>query len=361
MPRGIISRGELRATLDGVDFDTILNEYVASVAQVNQTRNALTGLFTTTTISPAEAVRQDGDFVDFEDASEFGRAKSAQVKIPNLMMGVPLRWYDLDIRFTEAFLRDARRADVDAQHTAALEAHNRLEFKATMRALLYKTTIATRPVNEQGVPIYSLYDGETDSQPPEFAGKTFAANHQHYLTTESTAPDGADLSVMINHVTEHGYGAEEGERILILVHPNQGNVIRGFRANVNASPFDFIPSEQAPAYLSTEFIIGKPVPSTYRGLDVIGSFGSALIVESYRVPAGYMIAAATGTGPRRAALTFRVHERPEFRGLRIIRGNGRYPLVESTYAAGFGAAVRNRGAAVVMQVTNSTTYSNPSL
>ncbi|MGW5075971.1 hypothetical protein [Rhodococcus sp. NPDC004095] len=57
---------------------------------------------------------------------------------------------------------------------------------------------------------------------------------------------------------------------------------------------------------------------------------------------------------------FRVHERPEYQGLRIIPGRDmRYPLIESFYAIGFGTGVRHRGGAAVIQVTASATYAAP--
>src|SRR5690606_7061834 len=126
--------------------------------------------------------------------------------------------------FTEKFLMDASQAQVDAQHAAALEANNRLLFAATLRALMTKTTLGSRPTNEQGVDIFSLYDGSSDSKPPTFAGKTFSSGHTHYLVSGAATVDGQDLSDLVDHVTEHGYAVNGRERIVVLVHPDQGKV-----------------------------------------------------------------------------------------------------------------------------------------
>ncbi|WP_068433325.1 hypothetical protein [Piscicoccus intestinalis] len=72
--------------------------------------------------------------------------------------------------------------------------------------------------------------------------------------------------------------------------------------------------------------------------------------------------ATSGANSDRNPLAFRQHVRREYQGLRQIPGpNGQYPLAESYYSRGFGVGVRHRGAAAVMQVTASTTYTPPSL
>lgn len=93
-------------------------------------------------------------------------------------------------------------------------------------------------------------------------------------------------------------------------------------------------------------------PAEFERLPVLGSVGPALVIEDGLVPAGYVIAVATG-GANSAvnAVGFREHTRPELRGLRQIPGGGAYPLTESFYNRGCGTGVRHRGAAAVMQVT----------
>jgi len=71
------------------------------------------------------------------------------------------------------------------------------------------------------------------------------------------------------------------------------------------------------------------------------------------------VAATGGLDSDMNPVGFRHHVNPAYQGLRHIPGNGPYPLVESFFARGFGVGVRHRGAAVVMQVTASSTYTPP--
>jgi hypothetical protein len=359
--RGInVGADVLTTTIDGVDFNSIWAEYQAALNLWNSTRDPIIALFTYDTTNAAEALPLDGDTTEFEPASEFGVPKAGRADPKNFVAGYPLQWYDLAVRFTRKFLRDASRVQVDAQQTAALEASNRLQFREALRALVTPQLSGDRSINENGVPILSLYAGSTDDAPPSFAGRTFAPGHNHYLVSGAATIDGQDLEDVIEHITHHGYGIGTAERVVILVHPDQGKVIRGFAG----SPYDFIPSEAAPAYLSSELIVGDLPPATFNGLPVIGSFGKALIVESYYAMSGYVVGVAVaGANSARNALALRSHPRPELKGLQIIPGetSRNYPLVEAGYQIGVGFGVRNRGAAVVMQVKASGSFVAPTI
>lgn len=356
MPRGISTSGDLLSTtLDGVSLDRLWDEFITTLTMWNNSRSPIANLFTENTTLPGVAQSQATEGDDFEEASEFGKPKALRADATPMIMGVPLRWFDGSIRYTENFLRDAPASQVEAQHSAALEADNRLVFKSVLRALFAKPALANRPVNDTGATIFPLWDGETDAKPPAYAGHEFAAGHNHFLTTGSVDFDGADLAALIRTITEHGYGVNGTDQIVVLMHPNQGEVARGFRVSEGA-PFDFIPSAGAPAYLTNEQIVGEKPAASINGLEVIGGFGKALLVEDYHMPDKYLAATATGAAP----LAFRQHSRAEYQGLRIIPGTGRHPLVESTYQRGFGLGVQRRGAAAVMQVTAGS-YSEPTI
>jgi hypothetical protein len=176
--------------------------------------------------------------------------------------------------------------------------------------------------------------------------------------------DGGDLRDLTEHIQHHGYGLPtNGERIILMVNPAQGETIRGFRRdpeNSQAAPFDFIPSVTAPAYLTDQSIVGDQAPASFNGVPIIGSYGDAWIFESYYIPTGYVLAVGTaGPNSSRNPLAFRQHPRTESQGLRLTSENPSYPLIGSVYEHGFGVGVRNRGAAAVMQIKASGSYVNP--
>ncbi|AWT56216.1 hypothetical protein [Mycolicibacterium smegmatis] len=97
-------------------------------------------------------------------------------------------------------------------------------------------------------------------------------------------------------------------------------------------------------------------PSEFEGLQILGSYGDAWLVESHYIPSGYVIVTATGgLDSDMNPVGFREHVNTAYHGLRHIPSRGPYPLMEFL-CEGFGTGVRHRGAAVVMQVTTNANY-----
>lgn len=364
MARGFnVAADVFQRTVDGVDLGGIWTEFQDALTQYNKGKAPILALFTHPTTKSGDPFAVDGGRLDFEEASEFGVPQSGRVKPDHYVIGYDLKWFDLAQRFTAAFLRDATAEEVRTQHVAAMEASDRLQFKMAMARLLTPVLSGARATNPEGQSIYSLYAGSTDDAPPEYKGRTFAGSHTHYLVSAAATVDGQDLEDVIEHVAHHGYGVNAGERIILLVHPDEGKTIRGFRAGVNGSPYDFIPAAGGVPYITSENIVGSLPSSDFNGLPVIGSFGKALVVETYDAWSGYVVAVAFGgVNSSRNALAIRSHVRPELKGLRLIPGgNDKYPLSESLYGVGVGFGVRNRGAAAVIQIKESGSYEAPTL
>ena len=205
--------------------------------------------------------------------------------------------------------------------------------------------------------------------PPAHLGQTFDGAHTYYLTSGSTYIDSQDIEDMIRHVTSHGSGrfGSQGGQLIILVHPNQVEDMTFWRAGVEYAAgkvpkYDFVPSQAAPVYFTTEHLVGAVAPSEFEGLQVLGSYGDAWLIESHYIPSGYVIVAATGgLDSDMNPVGFREHVNTAYHGLRHIPGRGPYPLQDSFYARGFGVGVRHRGAAVAMQVTTNPTYTPPTI
>lgn len=170
-------------------------------------------------------------------------------------------------------------------------------------------------------------------------------------------------------VTRKGFGTKEtNSQLLILANPDEAEDIQSFRAGAASRPsgpiakFDFIPSVDAPPYLTPDNIVGQPAPASFQGLPVLGSYGPAFLIESNFVPSGYVAVVSTnGPGANSNVIGVREHANTAYRGLRQIPGVGPFPIVESFSARSFGVGVRQRGAAVCVQVTASPTYTAPTL
>ena len=176
--------------------------------------------------------------------------------------------------------------------------------------------------------------------PPPYLRVTLAGDHSHYLTTGSTALDAADVEAMIKHVTEHGYGTNSGTQLLILANPLdvEASTMTAWRAGVEyrtGAPlpkWDFTPSALMPAWISDETVHG-PIPiAEFNGLQVWGSYGGALLIQSSYMPRHYTAVLATG-GPNsdNNPVGFREHVNPAYQGLRHIPGRGPYPIQESFF------------------------------
>jgi hypothetical protein len=351
----------LSTTADGVPLSSVWDEFQTALSMFNSTRNDIENLFTFNTTKTSDLIPLDGNKLDFEKSSEFGVPQSGRV-VPNYMqVGYWFDWNDLASRYTWKFLANAPAEQVRSIQVAAQEADNRLIFNAIMTEIMTPTggSYGARKISDEGHTVYSLYAGASDDRPPTAPdGTVFSAGHTHYLVSGGATVDSGDLDDLMTKVTEHGRGLRSsGEQLVILVNKQEGKVIRGFRV-ANGDTYDFIASDVAPAYLTSEVLVGSRPVSEVSGLPVIGSYGDALIVEHSLAKAGYMIAVASG-GDK--VLGFRQHAQTSYQGLLLVNGErAGFPLINSYYLRGFGLGVRNREAAAVMQIKASGTYTAPS-
>jgi hypothetical protein len=357
MARGIRSSGDvITRTADGVDHNSIYNDFSAAVATVNKDRDSLSALFTFKTVLSGEPVLQAYMGGEFEQASEYGEPVGYRPDTAHVVVGYPLGWYDMALRSTWKYLIDASAEQIRADQNAGLEADSRLTF----RHILSSAFDPAQSVNESNVPVVGFWSGD-GTVPPESGGQTFSGSTTHYLTSGSATLDNVDLADLVGLPLSKGYGADGRGRLLAFAHPDQMRQIRRFRATDGVGAADFIPSSDAPAYLTADKIIGSVAPGSYGAIPIAGSFGPAWVSENSMIPSGYvLVVVSDGPNSSRNPIGFREHPRPELRGLRPIGGGNKdYPLTDCFLARGFGTGVRHRGAGAVMQVTASATYTAP--
>lgn len=364
---GMLTFGDIvTRSADGIDLNDLWVEFQNVVTLFNQHKQGLVTLLTYPVTSNIEMVPMIGDLV-FEEASEFGIPRAGKTNIDYYQLAYDFKDYDLKIGYTWKFLRDANAAQVQTIHTKAFDADRDLVFRKVMEAL-FDNRDRTARINQLMYNVYPLYNGD-GLVPPKYRGKTFDGDHNHYLTTGTTALDSSDFESAVDHLTEHGYGRDTGTRIVCFANRAQVDDIitwqRGVEnENSKKAKYDFVPSAERPPQFvpSGAGLLGDVPPNRWNGMIVEGSYKNVYVIEEPTMPEGYLLFLATG-GPNAAEniVGVREHANEEWRGLRLLPGNqARYPLLDSYYMHGFGTGIRQRGGAVIVQVTSDTEYTIPS-
>jgi len=353
MARGIASMADILTLADGTDLNQIWTEFQATIEQANGQRGALVDLLTfRTTDKSATVLQSPAGTAEFEDASEYGVPSGSRAEAATINLGYDFRWKDFATKYTWQYLADASAKQVESLHNGALAADSRLQYKTVMNALFDK---ANRTSAATDAEVKALWNGD-GSAVPEYSGNTFDPSHTHYTTSGSATLDPADVEFLQGQVLEHGYGEDDGAKLVILCNRADADTIAGFRAGVTSAKFDFITSDTSVPYLTTEQLVGSRPAGSFDGMKINGQYGHALIAPTSLVPMGYLVCVAVGGSTPVLGL----REHAKMNGLRLIRGNNPdYPITNSYYVHGIGAGVRQRGAAACLQVTVSATYTTP--
>lgn len=351
-------------TADGRDLNDIWDEFMALLNSVNEERQAIIRFLTFPVTVENEYVAQQGSGVDFEEASEFGEPVGRRVQPTYFNLGYTFKWYDLAARYTWQYLADAPAYQVESVANAAVEAYWRKIMFEVLKTVFNPTNLSTT-INQQTVPVYKFYNND-GTTPPSYKNNTFLSTHTHYRTTGAAALVAGDLDEMLNDFRSHGYSLENGYRTVVMVANTVGDVIRTFKsvANGGTGIYDFIPAQGQPGTIitTTQQLIGQgQVANTLAGLDVIGSYGPAIIVVDDWMPTTHVFGFTTGGSESLSnPVGFREHRTQGLRGLRLLKGrNPDYPLIDSFWATGFGTGIRHRGAGMVMEITVDPTYDPP--
>ncbi|WP_225346443.1 hypothetical protein [Mycobacterium intracellulare] len=346
---------------DGTDLNEVWEEFSELLEIYNTEQKSITDLLTFKVTVSGDAVPQDMTVGSFEEATDLGVPKSAAPPAA-LPLGYTFKDLDLASRFSWRFLRDADRRQVEGVMNGILAADQKLVSGTVLSTLFGKT----RKRNEHGMVVYDLYDGVAPG-PPNYNGRTFDESETHYFTSGASQIDSQDIEDAIRLITRKGYGTTGNSKILILANPDESEYIQSWRAGEPSRPngpdalWDFIPAADKPPFITPAGeLVGQQVPGEIWNVKVQGSYGEALLVQSDFIPSGYVGVVATyGPGSLYNCIGFREHPNPAYQGLRQIPGAGAYPIVGSYHQRSFGTGVRQRGAAVAIQVTISNTYTAP--
>lgn len=343
---------------DGTDLNQFFQEIQATIQLRNAQRNRLIDQLTYKVTNEIEMVGVPTSG-DFEVASEYGQPVGIRGG-KRFNRGYDFEFYDLAVRYTWMFLAEADRRQLENLNNMALEADNRLLFNKVFKTLFNPVNLIGVADSNIPVNVYKLYNGDGEVPPP-WKNNTFVGSHTHYITSGGATINSAAITLLEDDLISHGYGMQNGTKLVLWVNRQQGKVIRTFRV-LTGSTYDFIPSVGVGGgvQIGPGQIIGRPdgpVPGE------IGTYGPFHVVEEEYVPPGYVVALAAG-GPDNLTnpIGIREHKNPAYQGLKIIPGQrSDYPLIDSFYRRGFGTGVRQRGGGMVMQITASGTYTVPGL
>jgi hypothetical protein len=372
MAKGYSAKADiLTKTRDGQDLNAIWDAYQAALAEFNAARQPIIDLLSSPADGIVDEVATPGT-ERFELASEFGIAQSIRPQPAVTSRAYPFEWYDLRQGYTWRYLVKAtsRQTDMVLQH--ALEAENALVYEQVTKSL-YNNANRTATVDGIAQPftVVALYNAD-GTVPPPYRGLTFNGSHTHYIGSGANAGqvafDPQDFTDLAGTIEHHGFTRSQGYNIIFFMNPadaatsvqkfvrNQVFVSGG--ATTVTSLYDFIPATGSnmslllpPGYQ----LVGGLAPTSFAGLDVVGTWGPYMFVQDYQFPQGYVLAAATaGQSSDLNIIGIREDEDPALQGLILKPGNNQnYPLIDSNFIRGIGAGVRQRGAAAIMKLDAS--------
>lgn len=358
---GFNERADVIVAADGTDLNEFWNEVQDTIRIRNNQRNRMIDYLTTRVNGAISEVTVPSE-VSFEEASEYGQPVGIRGGASRYFRGYDFKFYDLGVRYTWMALAEMDRRQLEMHHNLALDADNKLIFNKVMKTLFNSLNVTGTGDKNEPTTVFKFYNGDGETPPP-YATYSFSGTHNHYLTSGGATVTSDNLVSVSNELGHHGYTLNNGYRLVLLVNKQEADVIRTFKT-ANGAAYDFVPN---PAYYGGAVwmanngqYVGGP-SGTVPG--EIGTWGPFHIVEEAYIPAGYMVALATG-GPENLTnpIGFREHANPAYRGLKIIPGQrSDYPLLDSFYRRGFGTGIRQRGGGVVMQITANASYTIPAL
>jgi hypothetical protein len=360
--RGFNERADVVVAADGTDLNDFWNEINQTITLRNAQRDRLIN-FLTTPVSGAVTSVTVPSQVDFEEASEYGQPVGMRGAGARYFRGYDFKFYDLAVRYTWMFIAEADQAQLRMHHNLALDADNKLQFNKVMKTLFNGLNVTGVSDKNEPVTVFKFYNGDGEVPPP-YATFTHSGTHNHYLTSGGATVTSNNLNALINELGHHGYTLMNGYRLVLLVNKQESDVIKTFKT-ATGSQFDFVPN---PAYYggavwvpNNGTYVGGPNGATLPG--EVGTWGPFHIVEEAYIPAGYIVALASGGQENlQNPIGFREHANAAYRGLKVIPGQrSDYPLLDSFYRRGFGTGIRQRGGGVIMQVTANASYTIPSI
>lgn len=334
----------------GETYDRLLTEIAAGLNMVNA------GLLADPLTSGLVSVRSDpaveyriGVSNGFEPHTEYSTGDAKRGATTGHML--PLLPYDRKLGWTWDFLRKARRAQIDADISSAMDDLRNIWHQKVLTRLFKSTYDSVG--SGKSVPFAD--GGTADSSYVPVAvpdrGGTFASSHNHYLRLDGITQ--ANVETAVAHLWEHGHDGPYELRV-------SSADISSWVNTTNVTGYIARPDPAIQYGANTAL---ANVDASYIGV-VNTNYGACRLVASGRIPTKYWsIYKSYGPGDQRNPLA--VRESPTYGlGAVLLAGDHirQFPLENAILFFEFGVGVgEDRTAGVAVYNHTSGSYTSPTI
>lgn len=340
---------------DGTTYESLVRDIDSALGIVNAGLNSgYLGRLTSLTSEPAIEYRTGGGN-GFEDHTELTQPDRKFAETTGHML--PLKMRDRAMGWTADFLRQARRAQIDADISSLVEDAVDIYEKSiwTRHFKLAEETGKALGLGATGVSVPFADGGNgtiafTPPPRPDRLINAFSAAHTHFLVLNGITQ--ANLETAVGHLWEHGVDAPY-ELVVSLAD------LGDWQNTTNVTGFK--PKADAIVQYGGLDDIALVESEIYQGA-VLTKYGSVRIYANARIPTGYWsVTKSYGAGDVRNPLRVRYDDVYGFGVKLIVNQVTLYPFTAAIGQFEFGVGVSDRVAAVLVENDSSGTYASPTI
>ena len=341
---------------DGSTYESIVRDIDGALSIVNQNLNAgYLGRMLSLTTEPAVEYRTGGGN-GFEDHTEQVQPDRSFADTTGHML--PLKMSDRGMDWTADFLRQARRAQLDADISSLVEDAVDI-YEKTVWQRFFKLEEETGKASGLGssgvsVPFADGGAGTIAFTPPPRADRiinAFSASHMHFLRLNGITQ--ANLETALGHLWEHGHDAPY-ELIVSLAD------LGSWQNTTNITGFK--PKSDPLIQYGGLDDLALVESAVYQGA-VTTKYGACRLYANARIPTGYWALTKTyGAQDQRNPLKIRYDETYGFGVKLVVDRVSLYPFTGAIGQFEFGVGIgEERTAAVLVENDTSGDYATPTI
>ena len=293
--------------------------------------------------------------------TEYGRPDPQRAELQGHML--PLLSYDRSLEWTWDYMRKARMPQIMADINNGLQNVRTQWRKNLLNRALQRTddSGAAKGLGTSGYsPGFATAAGTTsvDFTPPEFAGKTFDSNHEHYVGIAGGAWTAAVFADIKAELREHGHEPPYN----VIVASDDESTIRGLTGFTEVDNLLMRYGDDTDRTVLPVASIG----STSAGGYFIGTIDDCAVRVVYGMPQYYGFGwKSYGANSPKNPLRIRVQKGdPMAPFIRVFpdprSGSANYPLQNLMFFMEFGVGIGSDRTVATARYTNNVTWANGS-